>query len=71
MTGHERETVRGLVLATVWAVIANLILIPVWGLLGAAVAHASSLALWNIYLAVRVSKVVGITSTAWGRARSR
>ena len=66
MTGHERETIRGQVLATVWAVLANVALIPHWGLVGAAVAHASAVALWNLYLGIRVRRTVGISCTPWG-----
>lgn len=68
MTGHERDTARGGGIATVTNVALNAILIPVWGVEGAAAANAISIAIWNSLLAIWVYKKLGIYSTAWGNA---
>lgn len=50
MTGHERETAKGVALAAFINIPLNLILIPVWGMAGAALATSVSLIIWNIVL---------------------
>lgn len=67
MTGHEQDTVRGVALAAVINVVLNVALIPPFGIEGAAVATAVSLATWNVVLFRKVRGRVGIISTAWRR----
>jgi O-antigen/teichoic acid export membrane protein len=50
MTGHERQALIGLAAATIVNAGLCLILIPHWGLNGAAVAGAASAVLWNFVL---------------------
>lgn len=76
MTGHERDTARGVGVAAVANIVLNALLIPGWGATGAAIATAVSLALWNILLALFVYRRLGIDGTALGlrtgaRARQR
>jgi O-antigen/teichoic acid export membrane protein len=63
MTNHERVVARGVALAAVANVAANLILIPIWGMNGAATATTLTFATWNALLARQVAKKLGINST--------
>lgn len=48
MTGHERDFLWWMSIAVVVNVCASLILIPIMGMNGAALAHAASILVWNI-----------------------
>lgn len=50
MTGHERATGRGFAVAALSNVLLNLLLIPPFGMSGAALATASTVILWNCVL---------------------
>lgn len=50
MTGHETVVVRGLMVAAVSNILLNLVLIPVWGMEGAAVATVATFGVWNLLL---------------------
>lgn len=65
MTGHERETMWGMAVAAGLNIVLNLVLIPVWGIQGAAAATAISMIVWNVLLWWRVRKVLGINSLAF------
>ncbi|GAP63740.1 hypothetical protein ARMA_2163 [Ardenticatena maritima] len=65
MTGHERETVLWIGLAAVLNLLLNFVLVPLWGILGAAVATAVSMAAWNGLLWWRVLRRLGINSLAF------
>jgi len=67
MTGHERDTARGVGIAAVINVVLNGILIPLWGTNGAATASATSVVVWNLILAIQVVRRLGIYPTALGR----
>lgn len=67
MSGNEQETIRGLLLATGIAVAASLILVPSWGVVGAASAHATAQISWNVYLSVRVRTVLNLPVSVWHR----
>jgi len=60
MTGHERYTVRGVALAAVTNIVLNVVLIPIYGMVGAAIATGVSLALWNVLLRYYVLKKLNI-----------
>jgi O-antigen/teichoic acid export membrane protein len=74
MTGHERDTARAVALAAASNVILNLILIPTFGIEGAAVATGVSLSLANTLLYRHARKRLGINSSIrpfqWGRLSS-
>ena len=71
MTGHERDAALGVGISAIINVSLNAVLIPAWGLDGAAVATTSSLIIWNVVLAIWVYRRLGIHSTALGRIRLR
>lgn len=64
MTGHERDTMRGMLIALALNVSLNLLLIPPFGIEGAAFATALTFASWNVFLWRMVWKRLGIKSTA-------
>lgn len=66
MTGHERDTARGVAIAAALNVALNLLLIPPWGMHGAAAATAASMATWNFLLWRSVRVRLGINSFAFG-----
>ena len=65
MTGHERDTVWVLGLSAVLNIALNAGLIPLFGMVGAATATATSLLIWNILLSLRVHKRFGYFPTAF------
>lgn len=72
MTGHERDAAFGVSIAAGLNVVLNLLLIPQFGMAGAAVATAASLLTWNLLLCLRAYRHLGLVTTAvdWS-ARSR
>lgn len=66
MTGYERDTMRGVAIAAVVNVALNLILIPRFGIEGAAASTAITLMTWNIILRSAVIARLGIESSAFG-----
>ena len=65
MTGHEKDVAMTLLVTAGLNIFLNLVLIPPYGMAGAASASAVSLALWNIMLWLAVKKRIGINSTAF------
>jgi O-antigen/teichoic acid export membrane protein len=66
MTGHEKDSALGIGLSAGLNIVLNALLIPELGAEGAAIATASSLIFWNVFLLVRVQKRLGIASTVLG-----
>jgi O-antigen/teichoic acid export membrane protein len=60
MTGNERDTMRGMVFAALANVVLNALLIPFYGVAGAALATALTLIIWNIFLSVSVKQKLKI-----------
>jgi O-antigen/teichoic acid export membrane protein len=60
MTGHENDTLRAIAVAAVANVILNGLLIPLYGLAGAAIATMSATILWNAMMALSVHKRLGL-----------
>lgn len=69
MSGHERATFVGLAVGAVTNVGLNALLIPRYGILGAAMATATGVFVWNAVLLVALRKRTGLHSTAWGAWR--
>lgn len=60
MTAHEREAAIGMGVGLSLNVLLNTLLIPLWGIEGAAGASATSMIVWNLWLAVRVHRRLGL-----------
>jgi len=69
MSGHERDSAKGVGIAALTNVGLNAVLIPVWGIEGAAVASATSMVVWNVLLAVWLYQRTEIISFACGPRR--
>jgi O-antigen/teichoic acid export membrane protein len=70
MSGHETDTVVASGLAALVNLALNLVLIPPFGIGGAATATMTSLVLWNAILVHRVWRRTGVISVAWWPGRS-
>ncbi len=66
MTDNERYVASAIGAGATLNIILNLILIPKWGIEGAAFATASSTAFWNVLLAILIVRKTGIHATALG-----
>ena len=60
MTGHEKLNVKGIILALLLNIVLSFILIPLYGLVGAAIATVVSLTSWKIVLAWWTYKYTGL-----------
>jgi O-antigen/teichoic acid export membrane protein len=69
MTGHEWDAALGIGASALVNLLLGALLIPRWGLEGAAFSAASSMVLWNILMAVAVYRRVGIHCSLLGRLR--
>ncbi len=67
MTGREKYAVYGTVIVAIMNIVLNMILIPRFGLEGAATATAIGLTVWNVLLGWWAYKHVGIVSIAFKR----
>lgn len=63
MTGHEWITAKGFAIAAIANIGLNVLLIPLWGMNGAATATAVTLATWNALLCWQVWRKLGVAST--------
>ena len=69
MTGHERDTTRGMAIAAGSNVALNLVLIPLFGMCGAAVATAITVVLWKTILWRSLQKRLAARSSAFFNAK--
>jgi len=69
MSGNERFMSAALGLSAVVNILLNAVLIPAYGITGAALATASSIVLWNVAFAWAALRRTGINCTAFARAR--
>ncbi|QGT79280.1 oligosaccharide flippase family protein [Guyparkeria halophila] len=65
MTGFERDVTRAVAVAAGLNVLLNLLLIPSFGVIGAAVATSASLAFWNVWLWLVAHWRLGIRCSAF------
>ncbi|MEI7780329.1 MAG: oligosaccharide flippase family protein [Planctomycetota bacterium] len=68
MTGHEQETLKGVAAAAIANIVLNLMLIPWFGIHGAATAAALSLVIWNVLLWRSVRRHLAIETFRWRAA---
>jgi O-antigen/teichoic acid export membrane protein len=66
MTGHEKRAVAPVVASSFLNVALNLVLIPRYGMFGAAIAALVSNTIWRTLLAYHVVRAVGIDPTPFG-----
>ncbi len=66
MTGHERDVAVGLAIAVAVNLAVNLVLIPVWGVDGAALGAAAGVILANLILLILVRRRLALDSTICG-----
>jgi len=60
MTGHERKARDIMIWSALLNIIANAILIPIYGILGAAIATAATMCIWNLWGSWSVKEMLGI-----------
>jgi O-antigen/teichoic acid export membrane protein len=70
MAGFEKESLKGIAVALVLNVLSALILIPIFGLNGAAVGTVISLAVWNLILMRATYKKVGVYTFVFSLTRN-
>jgi O-antigen/teichoic acid export membrane protein len=66
MTGRERVSMRILVASLALNVVANLALVPRYGMLGAAVGTTLAMTVWNVAMVVAVRRSLGVMPSALG-----
>ncbi len=69
MTGHERHMVVSTGLSAILNVVLNIILIPIWGLNGAALSTTISLIFVNVAKSIWVARMLRINATCFGSSR--
>jgi O-antigen/teichoic acid export membrane protein len=69
MTGHERQAAFIILGATACNILLNLLLIPPFGMQGAAVASAVTVIAWNVAMAVFLWRKLGIVPSILGSLR--
>src|SRR5690606_27071541 len=62
MTGHEKDTLKGIIIAIVVSIVLMLALVPSYGAVGAATAYTASLIIWNLTLVFLTRKRTGIST---------
>lgn len=63
MTGHERDTLIGVSIAVIINIVMNILLIPMYGIIGASIATVITLLCWNVLLFVAVKKRLCLNPT--------
>jgi len=64
MTGHQDASVRILVVATIANIALNALLIPLFGMVGGAIATASTLVFWNVWMVYYARNQIAVSTTA-------
>jgi len=60
MTGYEKHVFYGILISLVFNIVLNIILIPLYGIIGAAISTGSAIIIWNLILWWFVKKKIGI-----------
>ncbi|MEL6382463.1 MAG: flippase [Cyanobacteria bacterium J06626_18] len=71
MTGHQMQSLWVMSISALVNAILNVIGIQVWGIVGAAIATAFSMALWNVWLYVLVVRQLGVRPSILDALRYR
>jgi len=70
MTGHERDVTKSIFAGASVNVGLNLLLTPLWGAIGAAIATSATLIVWNVIMWRKVRARIGIEPSPFFRLRS-
>lgn len=65
MTKNEKVATKIFALSTFLCIILNLVLIPLWGANGAAIAASTSLIAWNVLMSKWINQNIGIRTLAF------
>jgi len=65
LTGHQGLSARVHGLSALINVVLNAVLVPLWGLIGAALATTATMVLWNVWLYILVRKLLGVDPVAF------
>ncbi|MFB2837330.1 flippase [Floridanema evergladense] len=60
MTGHQNQSFRVIFCSALLNVVLNAILIPILGIVGAAIATSFTMIVWNVWLSILVVKYIGV-----------
>jgi O-antigen/teichoic acid export membrane protein len=71
MTGRERAQTKILIVAAAINVFLNLLLIPLFGITGGAIASAASVMFWNVATVILIRDELGLQTLVWVPSRSR
>lgn len=66
MSGNENFVIKGMLLSVITNIVLNIVLIPKFGINGAAIGVAVSLLVWNLYLWSSIKKQINIDCTFIG-----
>lgn len=66
MTGNQRYSIYSLVVSTSFNIVLNVSLVPQYGVMGASIANAVSLLIWNCLMYLFVRRKIKIRPTAFG-----
>ena len=65
MTGNQRYSIFSLIVGVIFNIVLNIILVPEYGIVGTAIATASSLIIWNFLMYFFVRRKLKIRTTAF------
>ena len=68
MTGHETQAAAALGAGAVANIVLNLLLVPVWGMEGAAIGNTCSVVCWNVLATFALYRKTGVHSTVFASA---
>lgn len=68
MTGHQTDTLRTLVIVSMANIALNMLVVPQWGLRGAAIVTAATTIGWNLWLYALVRRRLKIRPSAFARS---
>lgn len=66
MSGNQVEAIKSIVLAIVVGILLNLILVPIYGIIGTATSSAISLVVWNLLMYIFVRRKLFLHTTIFG-----
>ena len=63
MTGHQKESARVIGICAVVNVVLNLVFIPIWGAIGAAITSVITTIMWNVILVLYIKRHLNLRSS--------